>query len=115
MNDNRTLAAALLYMAALAACLIVPCLGGCEMARRIDDAIWSANPAEVAAGLPAQPAAPGQAPPIVEGLAAVLAAVGFGGLGKWIHSTRKAANGSITEIRDRLAALETDKADRDGV
>ena len=106
MTDRRTVAAAILYLAALAACLIIPCLSGCEMARRIDSLIWTPPAAPSTPTQPGQPPAPAQAPPIIDGIAAVLAALGFGGMGKWIYSTRQAANGSLTALADRINKLE---------
>lgn len=72
---------ALPLVAAIAVAIITASLA-CKPIRKLDEAVW---------GTPETPAEkePGEAPPILEVLAAALAALGYGGMAGWIHRNRK--------------------------
>ena len=76
---------------------------GCELAQRYDEAIWGTDQA------PAE-AQPGTAPPLLETLAAILAAGGFGGMGLWVRRTRNNNHAEVerleTETLDSIHDLQ---------
>lgn len=85
------------------ACLV---LVGCEMAKRVDQAIWQSPVPEIEGEAPPPP-------PIVEIVAGLLAAGGFGGMAGWLRKQGNGTRRSIAALGARIAILEvavTEKA-----
>jgi len=82
--------------------LLLSALIGCETVRAIDQNLWGTNP---------DPAAPqeGIAPPVIETVAAILAAIGYPGMAYWIHRNRKNGRTITTDLAARVDALEKDR------
>lgn len=84
-------------------CLVVAMVGfvlvGCEMMRRVDQAVWQSPGPEVEG----EPPAP---PPIVEVVAGLLAAGGFGGMATWLRKQGNGTRRSLGELSARITALE---------
>lgn len=95
---------------------IVVMLSSCAAMERLDEVIW--NPPGTVPGATTQPASgystPGQptAPPIIEIIAAAIAAGGFGGMARWLHNIRKSSNGHFSKLEDRVQKLEFKNAER---
>lgn len=79
--------------------VVVLLVVGCEMARRIDEVIWTSPEPEIEG----EPPAP---PPIVELVAAFLAASGFGGMGVWLKRQGNGTRRSLAAMESRITALE---------
>jgi len=79
----------------LATCVAVP---GCAPMKAVDEAIWGSPAA------PAEPS-PGTAPPIIEILAAALAALGYGGMYAWIRRIRNGNTVATTDITVAIAKI----------
>lgn len=111
---------AALLLVALTVLTLVCLLGGCTKLMQWDAALWGspATPALVhpdGSITPAQPGTPGAAPPIIEGIAAVLSILGFGGMARWISSIKQNGTKTATELADRIdthAATVDDVAGR---
>jgi len=85
----------------LAATLLL--MPGCEMAREIDAVIWHdvgprPDPDDATKTITPPPA-------IVETIAAIAAALGFGGMTAWIRKTSKRTTNNEHAIADAMSAL----------
>lgn len=72
---------------------------GCEMAHRIDEAVWGTDAAPAEDPL-------GTAPPILETLAAILAAGGFGGMSLWIRRARNSSRDELAKLKDQVDQIQ---------
>ena len=121
-QTTRAIMYALAGVMLTAAVLLLP---SCKLAREIDAVVW-AEPAPKP-----DPEKPGETvqppPPIVEIIASIAAALGFGGMTAWIRSTSKRVtngqkeiaahvdqnniilNESVNDLNERLLKLEARK------
>ncbi len=110
MFTTRPLRCGLYLLAIIVLFLAMTWLTGCTPIRRLDEAMWaqwSTDPNSPLAIPGAQVGHdPTAAPPIVEGIAAALAALGFPGMAYWIHRNKKNGVGQLTEITSSLSALQ---------
>jgi len=74
-------------------------LVGCEMARRVDKAIWTPPPSIDGEETEA-------APPMVEIVGGLLAACGFGGMATWVKKQGNGARRDMEAVNRRLVILE---------
>lgn len=117
MHNARDTAAALAVLLALAIGMALPWIASCTPLQRIDEALWGTAQPE-----PDTPTTPGglapaiaadPPPPIVEAVASLAAALGFGGMATWVRRVRrngdkamKEAQRILDELRTRLTAIE---------
>jgi len=117
-NINRAYLVLGIFGMAVVICL----LAGCTPLAELDAKLWGTEP-HVYANVDSQgqpildaqgkqtyttiPATPGMAPPIIELVAGALALFGYGGLGLWIHRSRKTINGQLNEASISVEELGT--------
>lgn len=99
MPTNKNIFCAVVFLAALVGAMLIPAISGCQMAKRIDEAVWNTPPATPDSEAPA-------APPIVEAIAAGLGVFGFGGMAEWIRRVKKRGNGRMETLEQRIKELE---------
>jgi len=98
MFDKLLTAAPPFAAVALAAAILAGLFTGCAPIKALDEALWGTNekPAE---------SPPGDAPPIVEILAAALATLGYGGMYAWIRRIRNGNTQATTDITVAIAKI----------
>ena len=100
MRTPETNRAILYALAGVMLCSTMLLLPSCELARQIDAIAW-AEPA--AKPDPEKPGETVQPPPaIVEIIAGITAALGFGGMTAWIRSTSKRSKNGQEELAKQL-------------
>jgi len=87
--------------------LILLQLAGCALAKKIDAEIWKPPAADPNAPNASAP------PPIAEGIAAVLASIGYGGMALWIRRSSRNGNAKIDDVARTLAQHLVEAADPD--
>lgn len=110
MPSEKTIWSAFIVVGCIIGVTIVVMLSGCSVMERVDEAIWKPPPStSTSTSQPAtaygQPPAP-TAPPIVEVVAGLLAAGGFGGMARWLHNIKKNSNGRMDSLNTRVTSLE---------
>lgn len=110
MPDGKVTWLAFCLFAAVVILFVMMATPGCRLAKNIDEAVWG-SPATTQPGGTDVPTAtrPGPiptAPPIIEIIAALLAAGGFGGMAGWLRKIRRSANGRLDSLEERLKRLE---------
>lgn len=109
MFATRAMHASLYVFAILVMFIIMTWLTGCSPLRKMDETLWGAigetfdpDTGEVTVTHDPGTAA---APPILEGIAASLAALGFPGMAYWIHRNKRNGVGQLTEHTKSLSDL----------
>jgi len=83
-------------------------IAGCAQLRTLDEQLWTPPTAD-----PTSPAAMAAPPPILETIAGIAAALGYGGMAVWVQrnkrngqATAEHVSALVNELEDRLSTLE---------
>lgn len=105
MTKHRTFTTALLFLAILLAAWMLANAAGCRPLTAIDDFLWKAP-----AGADPDTPPPGESG--VELIAAIAAALGYGGLAAWLAKVRKNGKTTAAALATRIDAIETSRGYR---